>query len=314
MSSNKLTLEEAKQLILNGNLVSNLPESFRNHKTIIRLAVQDGLNYVNAVMNMSDTLKNDQDFLFKLVKVNMRVFKYLSNACDNYHIINYLISNGYGCYMQYASKRLLADETLVSRAISCNKYRRNKLNIHYVDDSVFTKKFIEKHIQHSSELFCYLDEELQNNKQYVLNLLKKNGSIYEYLIEHLREDKEIMKQTLSVNGYILTWMPTEITDNDDMCHLALSNMMGYAYLFLSKRLKADFTFIVQAFSHKNKKHDGLKEQNMPAHIQNFVECQKYLYPCYTTYDICFIELDFQIRTRMFKFLKGTSKDIYFKYL
>ena len=104
--------------------------------------------------------------------------------------------------------------------------------------------------------------ELQDNKEYVLDIVEKCGEAIQYASPRLKNDRNVAITAINNNGFSLKYVSKELQDDEDIVLLAIDNY-ALALGFASDNLKKDRNIVMEAV-----KRNGFSLHYTPQEIRN----------------------------------------------
>jgi len=176
-------------------MMKYIPYEFKNNEIFILDIIKSG--GINNLHFASDTLKNDQDFIIKLIReFDLSLFDVSENMLNNKDVVlNSVRRDGY--QLQYASSLLLDDPEVVMVAIKnfipALYYASERLR----KDQDFIINIIKKNFSFESPL-RYASEELCDNYDFMIKAIRENISSLDYVSNNLLDNRlfmiEVIKQ------------------------------------------------------------------------------------------------------------------------
>lgn len=194
----------------NANVLKYLDPKYYNDKDIIMTSIEN--KKIDILKFVSSRLTNDRDFMFFAIK-------------HNFHAL------------QYASKELQNDKTLVLEAI------------HGEDER-------EKDYQ---SIFKYASLKLKDNREIAKIVLNNNYFSFRYFSKRLRDDKDIALKALKYHLGNFKFVSARLRDDKEIALKGLKLHIDN-YEYISRRLKKDREIIEYKKQEENKYHKFRKNK------------------------------------------------------
>ncbi|MBF0100181.1 MAG: DUF4116 domain-containing protein [Desulfobacterales bacterium] len=195
-----------------------------------------------AIQYSSEKLLSDKTFMHKAIKVNLETLKYASDELTgNKDFIQKAVSRVDGRAILYASDFLQNDREFVLKAVIANekvfKYSRFKSD----------KDFILQLIGYDQcwNAFQYTDQNLLEDKAFVMKCVKKRGLCLQFLSEQFRANREIVMIAVENNGLALQFTADHLKADKQVVITAVQNR-GYALEYASIELRFDREIVIKA--------------------------------------------------------------------
>ena len=230
-------LEAIKQ---NGIILYYLSETFKNDEEIVFEAINQDCKSLNYA---SENLKSDRNFIFKLIDNNINhkfkgctILQYLPfNIKNDPEIVLKLIKSGsdslFGsskdlCYdrefilevvkydgdsFMYASENLRNDKEIILESIKTNTKRMNEILENFNEKFI---SFAQISTKNHYELKFYLSNNLKNDRDIILALVKQDGSTINIASNTLQNDKEIKEESKKRNLEITKCAYNKLNDEN----------------------------------------------------------------------------------------------------
>jgi len=146
---------------------------------------------------IDDKLKNNSDFMMKLIKIQHSYTKYASEDLknDKEFVLNYVKVNGLA--LEYASEDLRNDKEIVLVAVKeyggALEYASEKLK----ND----REIVLVAVKEDGSALKYASEELRNDIEIILVAVKDDECALSFVSYHLRYDKEFILEAVNQCGW-----------------------------------------------------------------------------------------------------------------
>lgn len=169
--------------------------------------------YVNPFFDLKEELKNDKDFILKLIpEVDANLLGLLSKKMRADKDVVIACVSKSGCDLFYASKELRADKEVVAAAMSDTVSA-----LEYASEEFRSNKDIAlKAVKERGYLVYYLSKELQTDKDVALTAIKQNWENMKYLPKQMQEDKDLLITAIKQNVNAEKYVPQELKEDDDI--------------------------------------------------------------------------------------------------
>jgi hypothetical protein len=174
---------------------------------------------------------DDEEELLKNHDITSLLFKkFRLNIWSNKEIVLKIVKYD-GYYLKYVDKKFMRDKRVVYESVK--NYNRG-----------------------SNEIFDYVDEELKNDKEFILKLIKEGyESIYPYINEELKMDRDYTLKLLRSNNYLFKYLDDEYKRDEEMTREALKDLDN---IWLSENIDT----IKKTFEIRTNKYDDLSYYNI----------------------------------------------------
>lgn len=231
----------------------------------------DSIDYHKYMPKLSYTLKNNHVAMKYFIKIEYRIFQYVSNELkDDKHFVLFVATltddvgsgdpytanrkvpnpDAFNIAMQYASNRLHQNYYIILKALKIN----HEL-FEYIDPRLFNSpKFMIEALKINNDFFEYIDRELFNNSQFMIEALKINNELFEYIDHELFNNSEFMREAIKhipnvllndfnfamhlvkYNGLLLCYLPEHFRENKNIVSVAVTQNKD-ALRYVSNRLQ-----------------------------------------------------------------------------
>lgn len=229
----------------NEAILKHLPKEWFNNELVTLTAVQ----YSNTALEYFPAeIKNDFNHMLRYININPEHMKYASEDLRNNIDFVRIVIGRDGTQIKYASDNLKEDKSLVYSAVlngyaALNhvdeKYKndinlmkmvvarsnfRNEIMSSFIGDELKANKdFINYALCVSLEYISTASFDIQNDKDYILKLMKMNPSIYEHLNSNMRGDLDINYMAMDYNYNYLDKADKSIKNNASFLCYMLDN-------------------------------------------------------------------------------------------
>lgn len=206
-----------KNVSLNGLNLAQVKPKFKNNTEVVTVAVKQNVEAINFA---SETLKNDENFIYSLASINLSVLKVLQNNV----------------------------------AIKVLDRIKKEKNIKIITDELYNTKIIldslnkikwALNFENGLEILSKATEEMRDNKNVVMMCVKSVGQALYYASDRLKNDSDIVLEAVKNDGLSLSSASKELRNREEIVKQALQNN-AYALRFASDRLKNDRDLVFYA--------------------------------------------------------------------
>ena len=149
--------------------------------------------------------------------------------------------------IDYASERLKNDRNFILSAV---KLKGHAL-VHVLPKFQNDKEIVLTAVENGNfNTFKYASDELKNDKDFVLQVLKISPYSFQYVSDKLKEDKAVIKQALTLEGRNLQFLPENLRDDTNLASMAVKQNVD-AFQYASKRLRANKDFVLDSVHQAN---------------------------------------------------------------
>ena len=240
------------------HIVQNLPESLQQNTSFLLELIKIDATILQDLLNRSNELADDIEFMYKAVKKNRESIKYLPiKATKDKRIMLEAVKSGANIY-DYASTELKQDTDLIYKAIKYNAFALQFTMDIFNSD----KRIILKAIETDGRALKYASPEFKKDKKMVLKAVESHGDALEFApdlcdnrtivlnaiittpyslkwaSERLRADRDIVFEAVKKKGDALKYAAAELTNDKKLC-LAAIKTSAYAVLYVSTELLKD---------------------------------------------------------------------------
>ena len=234
-------------LNINVNIFEYLSTELQKNKEIILLIIKKKYYLLDDVFKKcfsSNELKNDEEFIFNVIKQNGNVLEYLEEKFKNNKqlVLEAIKQNPYS--IQYASIEILADKKIMLEAIKlCGSVLK-----YASEDLKNDKQIVLTAIQQNGNALIYASKQLNKDKELVIEAVKKVGYILYHVYPEFLEDREVVLNAVKQNGLALKYISSKklIEDKEIVLNAVKQNYLAYNYIS-SNKLKYDKEILVVAF-------------------------------------------------------------------
>ena len=279
----------------NGSYLSKVPAWLRNDKEIVATAVKedpyvfekhvseqlkDDEDVVLAMMSSdqaqdwhldyaSERLKQDKEFIIKVVKVKPGAFCWASESIRNDIEVLKAVVNTYEDFLpqcpgsklkedfesiidleeggirisRYIDKELLNTRSFLDKVLPLDGSLLSVANQEFQGD----KELAFKAVSSYGRALFDLSEELQNDPEFVLAAVKSDGIVLKDLKDKFKNDPRIVLAAVEQNGYALRYASDSLRSSKEIALEATRNN-SYAYRFIGEELKSDLKLAQIAIS------------------------------------------------------------------
>ena len=187
----------------------------------------------------NEKLKENEDFLKKLIKKNPISLKYSTeNFLDNEEIVKNVLENLSKIFDFFNEH--LKDNLEFSLFLEFNDV------FNFVSKRLKSKKNINLLAMKSNgKLLKFVSDEFKNDKKIVTQALKSKGTL-EYASEDLKMDKEIIKISLKENPENIKFIKTEELNSNEIKEILKFN--GNFLQYFSNKIKNDLEYVAIALN------------------------------------------------------------------
>lgn len=173
--------------------------------------------------HISPILKNDREFLFKLLNKNEFTYRFFSNEFRNDKLLtlNALKINPY--LFRFCSKELQKDKDIVNEAANFHGNFAIFNSCHKDDQSLFYKAINKITHDHECRLLQYASPAIKKNKKLILHAVSIHKNFLFFADDSLKQDKDIIQ--IAFKNKI---DPTQSVD-DFIKHHVLNNPFDIEY-------------------------------------------------------------------------------------
>ena len=177
-------------------------------------------------------LDYDKDLIFKIKEMK-----------DN----NKDITNGIEYISTLFKKIELYDDPIfvVFIAINIPWYFNTKWFSLISDDIKNDSEVIIKLVRINPSYLKYASEDLRNNKEIVLESVKENGNSLQYVYENFKKDREIVLAAVQQNSNALVYASEDLKNNKEIVLVAVKNY-GWSLIYASEGLKNNRKIVLEA--------------------------------------------------------------------
>lgn len=101
----------------------------------------------------------------------------------------------------------------------------------------------------NESLFEYVSPKLQNDREFILEMVDKNCSILEYAPKKYHDDDEIMNKAINIMGYMVRVASDRLRNDKDFCLKAVKSQAD-AFSVLPAKMKEDKDLLMAAMSQR----------------------------------------------------------------
>lgn len=227
------------------------------------LEIIEVFNDKNAFKNASDSIKNNEKLVFKLMNLYPENYKYIGQQLKENEKIAYIAITKIPENLNYADKTLQCDEEFILRLMysRCNnienafpfvgkKLKRNKEFI--LKDLKRNKK--RAYIFPKKTFFYYIDESLKKNKQFLLSAAEIAPELVFNLNKDLSNNFNFMVEFAKISYFNTKYASDTLKDNDEFIAKIILKYPK-CFIYASDRLKNDEDYILK---HINKTPEIIK--------------------------------------------------------
>lgn len=225
---------------VNGIILYYLSETFKNDEEIVFEAINQDCKSLNYA---SDILKSDRNFILKLIDNNINhkfkgctILQYLPITIKNDHeIVLRLIKSGSdslfgsskdlsydrdfilevvkydGDSFMYASENLRNDKEIILESIKTNTKKMNEILENFNENFISFEQLSNKN---HYELKFYLSNDLKNDRDIILALVKQDGTTINIASNTLQNDQEIKAESKKRNLEITKCAYNKLNDEN----------------------------------------------------------------------------------------------------
>lgn len=226
-------------------ILKHLSKEWFNNELVTLTAVQ----YSNTALEyFPDEIKNDFNHMLRYININPENMKYASEDLrNNIDFVRMVICRD-GTQIKYASDNLKEDKSLVYSAVLNSYSALNHVDEKYKNDIDLMKIVVARSNSRNEIMNSFIGDELkanidfinyalcvsleyisiasfdiQNDKDYILKLMKMNPSVYEHLNSNMRGDLDVNYLAMDYNYNYLDKADKSIKNNADFLCYMLDN-------------------------------------------------------------------------------------------
>lgn len=214
-SKEKISDKELLEMLKKNKIsLNDVNDSMKDDVSIVEIAVK---NNPNELKYASDTIKNNKDFIIKMVK---------------YHIKNNTVIEA-GKVVNNISKELKNDNEFFTSLIKIDNYFYRFAGSKLKDDLMFI-------IQENGETFAgtKLKNKIETDREYALEAVKKGYSYWE-LPEKYKSDRDFALEAVKNNGGTYGVLAKEFQEDKEIALIALKKCKEVVKYSIPKNLKSD---------------------------------------------------------------------------
>ena len=132
-----------------------------------------------------------------------------------------------------------------------NKFALDNLS----EDLKNDKEFAIRLIKNNGETLEFLSCQLQDDEELVMSAVKQNGGALKFASQRLKDNKEIVLQAVKDKGYTLQWASDRLKGNKEVVLEACKNS-EVAYYFSTPEFREKFPTIEVLFSLEKKNRNA----------------------------------------------------------
>ncbi|EFC44663.1 predicted protein [Naegleria gruberi] len=218
----------------------------RSDKQFITDVIVKNDDCFDALNHMSMELKTDWDFILKIIEENSNLLDY-ANYCDIPFIYMPYESwkesqeyddeycndnNGVIVYEEkaiegnYSNNTLVNDElkTDIDACITCLREEIHGFHtVFQLSKNRENKELIERAVKEVSEIaFFYADEQLKNEKEFILHLIHTNPHVLLFTGKEFRRDKQIVMEAVKIDIETLNYVSGKLLKDEEFLNQAKS--------------------------------------------------------------------------------------------
>lgn len=156
-----------------------------------------------------------------------------------------------GLYIVYAASEFKKDKEILLEAIGSNSEAIREVDKSFLGDKEFMLEAVKR--SNSAKNFridacplIYASDELKQDKEFVLEVVRQNGSTLKYT-DYFKQDKEVVLEAVRGNGFALEYAAEELRGNKEVVLEAVQKS-GYALMYASPELKNDKEIVMTALN------------------------------------------------------------------
>jgi len=218
--------------------------------------------------NVSSVLQNDEQIIInaalsdKFINLYNPKFSCLEYIPEHYknnkNLFQYFI-NIEGTVIKYASYELKNNKELAKLAIQNNPY-----SIQYISEELKNdKELVKLAIQNNPESFQYILEKFRNDKEIIIECIKvlelqennyDNNMLAYINSDEIKDDEDIILPLMKINGRQLGYASSRLRKNKNIVYTAIKNHQD-AYSYPDESFYKDKEFILLSLNHKQQLYD-----------------------------------------------------------
>lgn len=208
---------------------------------------------INDFLIASETLRDDKDFVFNIIKRDSFLFEYVSDRLkDDKELVMMTLRKDKNVW-NFISDRLKKDKDIILLLIRKWKVGLGDLYTKYGFNSMLDawvyedKKIVLASIKNNRKNICHINDKLLDDKRFMLKLINKYGISLKYASSRLINDKSFIMKVIKGKGYYLEIINDKFRDDRDIVELAIEDD-GYYLKYASSRLKNDKELVIKAIT------------------------------------------------------------------
>lgn len=224
-------IKEDKNIImqivaLNPNVINFLSKDLTKDEEIMELYIR--LSSIENWNIVDDSLKNNKEFILKIIDINAFVVQYLSQEWLSDKEIARKALSKKGNTVMYFSQSIKADPDLMLGILN---EKVGKYLIHNVDESLLRNKdFFMKAIVKTEGYYFEIEPSFLGDRDVVNLLLDYSYEIIMKTSPELKDDDLLMSKALKKNGLVLNYASRRIQNDKQMVLLAMkTNVISLKY-------------------------------------------------------------------------------------
>jgi hypothetical protein len=221
----------------------------------------------NILVHASKELKLDRQFFIECIKRDIDVLIWATEDLKHNESFFLEAIAQYGVdVLKYAANELISDEGFALLAVMQNglalshlshSFRENKeIALAAIRQSDLALRFISSDLENDEEIIATilerselhkLGDDLEQNKDIALRVVKRNGLLLQYLPDELKDDKEIVLAAVIQNGLAFSHASDQLKKDRELA-LISAKKEALAFYYASKELKNDKETVLLAIA------------------------------------------------------------------
>lgn len=215
-------------------------------KEMVQIAV-DGDGY--ALRFMTPELQNDKPLVLRAVKTNGGAIQYASPALKKDKMVGLAAVKQYGLALELVDEELKKDPDIVNAAIEEDLMALQYLGKGYTPNKKTILDIIKRNDFSDAwkwhDLLKYFPEELKNDDEIVLFLIRQKGYVLEHAHSRFREDKKVVLATIKQHPGEFKYASVELRASEEVVYTAVK-LDGWALEHADEKFRSNKKIVLAA--------------------------------------------------------------------
>jgi len=243
--SNLFSLEDG-----DGITITDLLNSRNSHFLLndsFKMLCYENIDSEQGFLLIPEALRNDINFIKKLLKNNGNVLEFLSNDHKgNKELVliaveAFSVKDVLGRAFCFAAEELQSNREFIIACLERNKNVFRYLSTNFRSD----RKIVLHAVKLKGNNLEYAAKELQDDLEFIISVVNVNADAFKFVSDNLKGNRAFLIEVVSKNGLVLEYIDEILKENRKIVLAAVKNN-GLALKFVLEEFKTDEEIVFEA--------------------------------------------------------------------